>query len=164
MKFFKLTFVALLAFTFSTNAQVKVVDKAIINVPGLHCDLDKDRIERSIFRMDGLGKYKIDVKKKTIMVTWLTDRTNLETIKAEIANAGYDADNVTAEEGALKRIPAGCRVVTVAKPVVAANPVVAPALPKMVEAKKSVAVPPASKPTVVPAKKTATVPAPIKSK
>jgi mercuric ion binding protein len=101
-------------FILNTNAQAqtKTIGSAIIKVPGLHCDLDKDKIERYLFKSDGITKIKVDVKKKTVAVTWINDRTNLEQIKYDIANVGYDADNVTAEEDARKRLPIGCRVVT----------------------------------------------------
>jgi periplasmic mercuric ion binding protein len=92
-------------------AQPKATGKAFIKVPGLHCDLDKDRIERSLFKMYGIGVVKADVKKKTVTATWLTDRTNLESVKTAIANAGYDADDVTAEENAQKRLPVGCKYI-----------------------------------------------------
>jgi hypothetical protein len=43
------------------------------------------------------------------MVTYFTDRTNLENIKTAIANAGYDADDVTANEDSYKRLPTKCK-------------------------------------------------------
>jgi periplasmic mercuric ion binding protein len=131
MKIIYLSLLAIFAIHFSAFAQAKVKDQATIKVPGLHCDLDKDRIERSIFKLDGMIKYKIDVKRKTIFIAWLTDRTNIETLKAEIANTGYDADDVKAEESMRKRIPAACRVETVVpvKPVVATPAPVAPVVP-----------------------------------
>ncbi len=116
MKSLQLILIALLSFMYSANAQQKVSGKAIIKVPGLHCDLDKDRIERSLFKAYGINSVKAEVKKKTVTVTWLTDRTNIEEIKTSIANAGYDADDVTAEETAQKKLPASCKVISVVTP------------------------------------------------
>lgn len=93
------------------QAQQKVSDKAVINVPGLHCDMDKERLINYLGHQSGITSVKADVKKKTVTVTWLTDRTNIEEIKTAIANRGYDADDVTAEETAQKRLPAACRPV-----------------------------------------------------
>jgi hypothetical protein len=42
-------------------------------------------------------------------VKFFSDRTNIENVKTAIANAGYDADNVTAEEEAYKRLPTCCK-------------------------------------------------------
>ena len=104
------------------QAQQKVSDKAIIKVPGLHCEMDKERIENYLGHQTGITSIKADVKKKTVTVTWLTDRTNIEEIKTAIANRGYDADDVTAEETAQKRLPATCRPVKAsAEPAKAAN-------------------------------------------
>jgi mercuric ion binding protein len=54
-------------------------------------------------------KVNVDYKKKTTTVTYLTARTNVENIKALIANVGYDADDVTAEPDAYKRLPTCCK-------------------------------------------------------
>ena len=72
----------------------------------------------------------MDVKKKTTTVTWLTDRTNVENIKAVIANAGFDADDVTAEETAYNKLPACCKKPEAEK---VKAPVVQPAQPAAVQ-------------------------------
>ena len=109
MKAIRFTIFMLLAFGFSTFAQQKTAGKATINTPGLTCDACKDRVERALFRQYGISSAKADVKKKTTTVTWVTDRTDIEQIKTMIANAGFDADDITAEETAYKRLPISCR-------------------------------------------------------
>jgi mercuric ion binding protein len=42
-------------------------------------------------------------------VVWYADRTNIETIKTALANMGYDADDVTADPDAYKRLPVTCQ-------------------------------------------------------
>jgi mercuric ion binding protein len=42
-------------------------------------------------------------------VTYLWDRTTIENIKTAIANIGYDADDVTADEEAYKKLPTCCK-------------------------------------------------------
>lgn len=42
-------------------------------------------------------------------VTYLADRTNIENIKTAIANVGYDADDVKADEDAYKKLPKTCK-------------------------------------------------------
>ena len=147
MKNIKLTIIALFALVLNANAQAKPIDKAVIVVPGLHCDLDKDKIERTLMRADGIGKYKVDVKRKTVAVTVIKDRITIEDVRYLIANMGYDADKVKAEETTQSKLPPAC------KPV----PVVAPAKPVVVEpapVKKVEVV----KPIVVPSKKVVTPP------
>ncbi len=109
MKRVLFTLVILFSFAVSAIAQQKTSGKAIINTPGLTCDACKDRVERSLFKQYGITSYKVDVKKKTTTVTWITDRTDIEQIKTMIANAGYDADDVPAEESVYKRFPPTCK-------------------------------------------------------
>lgn len=109
MKSIILSLAAVLAFSFTGSAQAKTSDKAVISTPMLQCDVCKERLEKVLFREPGVTSSKVDIKKKTVTVTWLTDRTNIENIKASIANAGYDADDVEAEETAYKRLPACCK-------------------------------------------------------
>ena len=95
MKHFKLLVLALTGFVLSANAQ-KITDKAVINTPTIQCDMCKGKIEKYLSRAEGVTAVKVNVKKKTTSVSWITDRTNIENIKAQIATVGYDADDVTA--------------------------------------------------------------------
>ena len=116
MKHIKLTFVALLTFVCTAFAQQKTTDKAVIKTPGVQCDMCKGRIEKFLGHEYGVTSVKVDIKKKTTTVTWITDRTNIENIKASIANTGYDADDVTAEESAYKKLPTCCKLPEDRKP------------------------------------------------
>ena len=111
MKKFQLCLLAVIGFVFTALAQHKVNDKAVIKTPEVNCDLCKEGLERYLARSYGLLSVKIDIKKKTTTVAWLTDRTNIEEIKTTIANAGFDADDVTAEETAYKKLPKECKKV-----------------------------------------------------
>lgn len=96
---------------FAGNAQIKVSDKAVISLPTLqNCDKCKDQIEFFLPKqVDGITKINVDLKKKTVAISWLTDRTNKEFIKTAIANLGFDADDIEAEPFAYKRLPACCK-------------------------------------------------------
>lgn len=109
MKHLQLSLIALLGFVFTSFSQQKVSDKAVIKTPTVQCDMCKEKIEGFLAHQYGITSVKVDVKKKTTTVTWLTDRTNIEVIKTAIANAGYDADDVTADETAYKRLPKCCK-------------------------------------------------------
>ncbi|RYG06875.1 MAG: copper chaperone [Chitinophagaceae bacterium] len=110
MKYLQLSLIALLGFIFSASAQVKVVDRATISTPGLQCEMCKTKIETYLMRQDGIKAVKVDLKKKVVGVQWITDRTNIENIKTMIANLGFDADDVTKEESAYKRLPPCCKI------------------------------------------------------
>lgn len=91
-------------------AQQKVMEKAVIKTPGVQCEVCKDRVEFFISHEPGINSIRVDIKKKTTTVSWLTDRTTLENIKVAIANLGYDADDIEAEETAFKRLPKSCKI------------------------------------------------------
>ena len=109
MKFLKLTLVSLSILNLSASAQQATTAKAVIKTPGLYCDACKDKVEQALFKQYGIISYKVDVKKLTTTVSWVTDRSDIEQIKTMIANAGFDADDVTADEDVYKRLPPCCK-------------------------------------------------------
>lgn len=109
MKKIKLTLLAVAGFLSLSFAQTKAVEKVVIKTPTVQCEQCKDRIERYLKREPGITAVKVDYKKKTTTITYLTDRNNIEQLKTAIANAGYDADDVTAEEDAYKKLPSCCK-------------------------------------------------------
>lgn len=89
-----------------SKAQVKTVT---IKIPTVQCESCQQRIENTLARTEGVAKYTVSYKNKTAKVTFWTDRTNIENVKTAIANAGYDADDVTADAEAYKRLPTCCK-------------------------------------------------------
>ena len=98
----------------STGAfsQQKAIQKAVIQTPNLQCEACKTRIENRLAHEDGVSSVRADYRHHTVAVSWYTDRTNIENIKTELANMGYDADDVTADPDAYKRLPVTCQHVT----------------------------------------------------
>ena len=109
MKSLKLTLLALIGFVSIASAQQKTTKKVVINTPSVQCEMCKDRIEKYMSREPGIVSVKVDYKKKTTTVSYLTDRNDIEQVKTAIANIGYDADDVTAEEGSYAKLPKCCK-------------------------------------------------------
>ena len=109
MKSIKLTLLALIGFVSMASAQQKVTKKVVINTPSVQCEMCKDRIEKYMSREPGIVSVKVDYKKKTTTVSFSTDRNDIEQVKTAIANVGYDADDVTAEEGSYAKLPKCCK-------------------------------------------------------
>ena len=109
MKKMHLLLVAFFALIGSVSAQAPAKLTVVIKTPTVQCEKCKARIENYMSHEDGIQKINVDYKKKITTVTYLTDRTNVENIKALIANVGYDADDVTAEPDAYKRLPTCCK-------------------------------------------------------
>jgi hypothetical protein len=59
--------------------------------------------------MDGLVYVDVNYRRGETNVKYQTDRTDIEQIKTAIANLGYDADDVTANEEAYKKLPKTCK-------------------------------------------------------
>jgi len=106
-------FVVLGCFVVFCQAQQPVrkgaLETATISVPTVQCEQCKDRIEKYLTREEGVQSAKVDYKKKTCKVVYYWDRTTLENIKTAIANAGYDAGDVTADPDAYKKLPTCCK-------------------------------------------------------
>lgn len=109
MKHFLLAIIALTAFSTASVAQKKAIQKAVIKTPGLQAEVCKTGVENFLVHEYGVSSVRADFRKHTVTVVWYADRTNIENIKTALANMGYDADNVTAEPDATKRLPPACR-------------------------------------------------------
>jgi copper chaperone CopZ len=109
MKTFILGIIVLTTFSISSFAQQKAVLKAVIKTPGVQCENCKTRIENHLAHEDGIASVRADYRRHTVSVAWITDRTNIENIKTVLANMGYDADDVTADPEAYKRLPVTCQ-------------------------------------------------------
>lgn len=101
---------ALLGFALSGFSQVKkAVQTVTIKTPTVQCGMCKKTIEEYMIRETGVQKVTVDYKKKLTKVTYVSARTNIENIKTGIANAGYDADDITANEDSYKELPKCCK-------------------------------------------------------
>lgn len=111
MRIIKLVMVLLFAGVGTTIAQSKkgTLVTAKISTPTVQCEQCKNRVERYLSREEGVEYSKVDFKKKITTVKFHSDRTNIENVKTAIANAGYDADNVTANEESYTKLPTCCK-------------------------------------------------------
>ena len=133
MKAFSLGLLAIFCITTTGFGQYqqtqKVVGKAVIKTPTILCEKCQEKVEFFISHTEGVTSCAVNIRKKTTTVTWINDRTTLENIKTAIANLGFDADDIEAEEYAFKRLPRECKAeITAAKAKAAAtlNPAVTP--------------------------------------
>lgn len=100
----------LIAFTMASIAQQ--TKKVVIKTPGVQCEACKTRIENHLAHEDGVASVKADYRNHTVTFVYYTDRTNVENLKTALANLGYDADDVTADPDAYKRLPITCQHLT----------------------------------------------------
>jgi periplasmic mercuric ion binding protein len=107
---------SLVAFCFiavAASAQQKAVQIAKISTPTVQCDMCKKTIEELLKRYDGVLSVNVklnkDSTKRETTVKYLIDRVNEETLKAAIANAGYDANEIAANPESYKALPKCCK-------------------------------------------------------
>lgn len=114
MKSFSLAILAVFCFATAGYAQYqqtqKASGKAVIKTPTILCEKCQEKVEFFISHTAGVTSCVVNYRKKTTTVTWLNDRTTLENIKTAIANLGYDADDIEAEDYAFKRLPKECKL------------------------------------------------------
>ena len=94
--------------SFNGLSQVKPILTATIKTPNALCENCKKRIEAYVKPYDGMLEITVNYRKGETKVKYITDRINIEEIKAYIANCGYDADDVLAAEDAYNRLPKTC--------------------------------------------------------
>ena len=109
MKRFLIASVAVLGLSLAATAQIKAVVTATIKTPNALCENCKKRIEGYVKSYDGIMEITVNYRKGETKVKYITDRINIEEIKAYIANCGYDADDVAAAEDAYNRLPKTCK-------------------------------------------------------
>jgi periplasmic mercuric ion binding protein len=99
------------------RGQTRPSQTVTIKTPTVQCEECKKRIENYLAREEGIYKTVVDYKRKLTKVSFYTDRTNIENIKAAIANAGYDADDIAANPDSYQKLPKCCK-----KPAEGGNP------------------------------------------
>jgi copper chaperone CopZ len=109
MKKLLITFLVVAGFATASFSQTKALQMARIKTPNVLCEECKKRITSYLDRYDGIQYLNINFRKGEIQVKYLTDRIDIEQIKTAIANLGYDADDVTANEESYKRLPKSCK-------------------------------------------------------
>jgi mercuric ion binding protein len=109
MKALSLTLLSITALASVSFGQQKAVQKVVIQTPTVQCEMCKNKIEKYLSREPGVSAVKVDYKNKITTVTYIADRNNIEQLKTAIANAGYDADDIKADEDAYKKLPKCCK-------------------------------------------------------
>jgi periplasmic mercuric ion binding protein len=97
-------------FTVSASAQVVKAQQTVkISLPTVQCEMCKNKIETYLKRYDGIMMVNVNYKRKEATVKYLVDRISEEDIKAAISNAGYDANEVTANPESYQKLPKCCK-------------------------------------------------------
>lgn len=102
--------IIILSIIFSVNfafAQDKDIVTEEYVVSG-NCGECKERIERAAY-VKGVKLAEWDKDTKKLKVVYKPSKTSAETILHSVADAGYDSEKYTADEGDYKRLPKCCQ-------------------------------------------------------
>jgi cation transport ATPase len=98
----------LVLFTNSLYAQSK--SKAEIKIKtSAECDMCKNTIEKTMSFEKGVKKATLDLSTHELTVVYNPKKTSPEKLRTAIANAGYDADEVKANNKAYQKLPECCK-------------------------------------------------------
>ncbi|MCK6640728.1 MAG: cation transporter [Bacteroidia bacterium] len=73
------------------------------------CDMCKAKIEKEVGLTKGVKKATLDITTRELTVIYNPSKTTVAKIKTVISNAGYDADEVKANNRAQKKLPDCCQ-------------------------------------------------------
>jgi hypothetical protein len=118
MKYISL--VIILFVTVNVQAQVMQAKAqwATIKIPQLKCWECEQRLNHYLIREKGpntdagIIQWKTDLRNGALKIQFFADRITLDYIRTAIANAGFDADTITAEPDSYKRLPNPCKKAT----------------------------------------------------
>lgn len=113
MKKIFLTAIIVIAFC-CAFAQNRKPEWVTIKTPNLRCWECKKRLEdymaKEIAQTEsGIIKMQINLLSGTTRVQYWPDRVNVGYIKTAFANAGFDADDIKAEDDSYKKLPPACK-------------------------------------------------------
>ncbi len=102
-----LTFAFIFAGTITATAQAKM-DTVKIKTSA-ECDMCKTKIEKEVGLTKGVKKATLDLATRELTVIYNPTKTTVAKIKTVISNAGYDADEVKANNRAKNKLPDCCK-------------------------------------------------------
>lgn len=115
----KLLVIGLVAVSASFSAKAQVMAQKMVwaqfSVPQIKCWECKDRLEKYLLRENGpsndggIFQVRTNIASATVRIQYSPDRMTVNNLRTAIANAGYDADTVKANEDSYKMLPPACK-------------------------------------------------------
>lgn len=90
------------------NAQKAKLDTVRIKTSA-ECTMCKSKVEKEVGLMKGVKSVNVDLTTQIATVVYNNTKTEPAKIRTVISNAGYDADDVKANNRAQKKLPACCQ-------------------------------------------------------
>lgn len=90
------------------RADAKVLT-TVIKVPTIVCSSCVATVTKALTPVNGVTTAKVDLKKKTATVKYVSAKVTVEKLERAIADAGYDANNVKRNPEAYEKLDACCK-------------------------------------------------------
>ncbi len=103
-----IAFLMTLAFPSAMKAQGKA-DTTVVIHTSAECEMCQKRIEKALLFEKGIKDVKVDYENGNVTVRYNPTRITLTKIKQLLSKAGYDADDVKADEKAYNKLPECCK-------------------------------------------------------
>ena len=81
-----------------------------ITIPTAQCGMCVARIDKALNGVDGILKYKVELKYYKVKVKYNADKISLQSIEQLISKAGYQANNIPADVDAYNKLAMCCRL------------------------------------------------------
>jgi periplasmic mercuric ion binding protein len=95
---------------FCTTAFAQTKSKAEIKIKtSAECDMCKNTLEKAMSFEKGVKKATLDLATRELTVVYNPKKTNPDQLRKSISNAGYDADDVKANNKAYQKLPECCK-------------------------------------------------------
>jgi copper chaperone len=69
---------------------MSMIKQVVLKVEGMSCGHCKMTVEKALVATQGVRDAVVDLNAKTVKVTYVDDKTNLENMEKAIVDAGYE--------------------------------------------------------------------------
>jgi len=85
-------------------------DKTVeITLPSIQCGMCVKTIKKSLGKVEGVIESTVDLKNKTVSITFDDSKVSLEKLEDAITSAGYDANDKEANSEAYEKLSTCCK-------------------------------------------------------
>ena len=84
--------------------------KAEINIPTAQCGMCAVTIEDALIKVDGIKKINVDMDALKVTVAYDVEIVDVISIESVISNAGYQANETSANAEVYKNLPGCCKL------------------------------------------------------
>jgi cation transport ATPase len=100
--------VFLIVFTLIVKSAIAENDTLQIQTSAV-CEMCKETLEKELTFEKGIKSSRVDLKTNILTVIYNPEKTNPSDIRVAVTKIGYDADSLTADPKAHKRLPDCCK-------------------------------------------------------